>query len=91
MPFDASPSLFGPIEEQGMAEWSPDVGRGMKAQQQAGTHMRVVSLFAGIGSFETGFKRSGHQTLMPCECRRPAAALDELRAIYRETRSSTDR
>lgn len=37
--------------------------------------MKVAGLFAGIGGFETGFARSGHQTELLCEILPPATAV----------------
>lgn len=37
--------------------------------------MKVVSLFSGIGGFEAGFARSGHETILTCECWAPAVAV----------------
>lgn len=37
--------------------------------------MKVVGLFAGIGGFEVGFARAGHETVLTCECWEPAVAV----------------
>jgi len=37
--------------------------------------MKVVGLFAGIGGFEVGFARAGHETLLTCECWEPAKSV----------------
>lgn len=37
--------------------------------------MKVVGLFAGIGGFEIGLARSGHETIMTCENWAPARAV----------------
>lgn len=37
--------------------------------------MKVVGLFAGIGGFELGLRRGGHETVLTCECWAPAVAV----------------
>ncbi len=37
--------------------------------------MKVVGLFAGIGGFEVGLAKAGHETIMTCEVWEPAAAV----------------
>ncbi len=37
--------------------------------------MNVAGLFAGIGGFEIGLSRAGHDTTMPCEIWDPARAM----------------
>ncbi|MFO1035550.1 MAG: DNA (cytosine-5-)-methyltransferase [Geminicoccaceae bacterium] len=41
--------------------------------------MKMVGLFAGIGGFEHGFARAGHETLLTCECWEPAVAVLQAR------------
>ena len=40
-----------------------------------GAVMKVVGLFAGIGGFEVGFARAGHETLLTCEFWEPAKSV----------------
>lgn len=37
--------------------------------------MKVVGLFAGIGGFELGLRKGGHETILTCECWAPATAV----------------
>ncbi|MCS6780599.1 MAG: DNA (cytosine-5-)-methyltransferase [Geminicoccaceae bacterium] len=37
--------------------------------------MKVAGLFAGIGGFELGLRRAGHETVLTCECWAPAIAV----------------
>jgi site-specific DNA-cytosine methylase len=39
---------------------------------RSGNPLSVVGLFAGIGGFELGFQRSGHEATMLCEVWEPA-------------------
>lgn len=50
--------------------------------------MKVVGLFAGIGGFELGLGKAGHETVLTCECWAPAVAV--LAARFPDTPNHPD-
>lgn len=47
--------------------WQRQQGKGISIGNSAGSEMKVVGLFAGIGGLELGLTGAGHETLLLCE------------------------
>ena len=60
----------------------------VKLASSIGTTLRVAGLFAGIGGFEEGLRRSGHATILLCE--KDPAALAVLRDHFPNRRPKKD-